>query len=75
LSRFSRCKRCPDEDTNRCGTCSPDKQPEEITIEKAIKYFEEENTRYEEMLGDRAILLEDYRINLLVIKTLKTAMQ
>lgn len=73
MARYPRCERCPHEDTSRCNTCNPDKpkEPEEITIEKAIKYFEEENIRYEEMLGDQVNQLEEYRINILVIESLK----
>jgi methylphosphotriester-DNA--protein-cysteine methyltransferase len=73
MARYPQCERCPHEHTRRCDTCNPDKpkEPEEITIEKAIEYFEEENERYEGMLGDRVSLLEEYRINLLVIKALK----
>ncbi len=73
MARYPQCERCPDEDTSRCETCDPNKQknPEEITIERAIEYFEEENERYENMLGGRTNLIEEYRINLLVIKALK----
>jgi hypothetical protein len=70
-----KCERCPDEHTRRCDTCDPNKPKnyDEITIERAIEYFEEENERYENMLGYRANQVEDYRINQLVIKALKQA--
>lgn len=71
MSKYPKCERCPHEDTSRCITCNPDKQPEEITIEKAIKYFEEENKRYEDILGDRVNLVEEYRMNLLAIEALR----
>lgn len=70
MARFTRCERCPNEHTKKCENCNTDKQPEEITIEKAIKYFEEENEGYENILGDRVNLLPEYRINQLVIKAL-----
>jgi hypothetical protein len=71
MARYPQCERCRDEHTRRCDICNPDKQPEEITIENAIEYFEEENERYEGMLGDRVNLLEEYRINILAIEALK----
>jgi hypothetical protein len=75
MARYPQCERCRDEDTNKCDTCNPDKpvEPEEITIEKALQYFEEENQRYEDLLGERVNQLEDYRINMIVIKALKQA--
>ena len=73
MARYPKCERCPHEDTSRCDTCLPEKpkEPDEITIEKAIKYFEEENEGYENTLGDRVKILPEYRINLMVIEALK----
>lgn len=73
MSKYVKCELCRDEHTSRCETCDPNKPkgPDEITIERAIEYFEKENERYENILGDRVNLLEDYRINILVIKALK----
>lgn len=70
--RSERCERCPDEHTSRCETCNPEKpkDPEEITREKAINYFMEENKRYEDMLGDRVKQHEEYRMNALAIDAL-----
>jgi flagellar motility protein MotE (MotC chaperone) len=72
MSKSNYCERCPDEHTDQCNACNKDKLPvlEEITYDKAIAYFEEENERYENMLGSRAKLLEEYRINRLVIEIL-----
>lgn len=70
----TRCERCPDEATDKCDTCNPNKQPEpvKITIEDAIEYFTEENKNYESILGDRVNLAMEYRINQLAIEALKS---
>jgi hypothetical protein len=72
VSKSIYCERCPNEHTDQCNTCNKDKLPvlEEITYDKAITYFEEENERYENMLGSRAEQLEEYRINRFVIEIL-----
>ncbi|MDD3173597.1 MAG: hypothetical protein PHF63_08055 [Herbinix sp.] len=71
--KSKKCERCPDEDTNKCITCNPDKPTEriEITIEEAIEYFNEENERYESMLRNQVNLVMEYRINLLAIEALQ----
>ena len=71
MSKFDSCDRCPDEHTKRCETCNPDNHKDEITIERVIKYFEDENERYKNVLGDQVNILEEYRINLIVIDKFK----
>lgn len=73
MAKYPKCERCPDEDTNKCTSCNQDRLPDpvEITIEKAIKYFTEENKNYENVLGKRAEIITEYRMNLLAIDALR----
>lgn len=46
-------------------------EPVIVGTNEAIKYFKEENETYENMLGDNAKLLIEYRVNQLAIKALE----
>lgn len=71
MSKYEICERCPDEHTRKCDNCNPSRQQDQITYADAIKYFKEENVRYENLLGEKAKILPEYRTNLLAIEALK----
>jgi hypothetical protein len=76
--RTERCERCPDEDTNKCLTCNPDKSNEdrqqesqEISTGRAKEFFEEANGQYTNISGDMAKQIEEYKVNVIAIEVLK----
>lgn len=73
MNNCNKRERCPYEDTERCITCNPDKHPDpvEITLEKAIDYFIEENEGLRNTAGERVKDTIEYRINQLAIQALQ----
>ena len=65
------CEICRHEDTKVCDTCPKIIEPVKMGPKEAIKYFEEENQRLDDVLGFRAVELIEYRANKEAIKALK----
>jgi hypothetical protein len=64
--------RCPDEDTDKCISCKDTKlKLAKVGIREAIEYFKDENNTYEHMMGDKAKICIEYRVNQLAIEALE----
>ena len=71
--KSEKCIKCKYEDTDRCSSCHTIRQQEieDTSIVRAIEYLVEENTLYRERLGEMAIHLEKYRVNMMAIEALR----